>query len=271
MMNNSISSRYLKRLGISFTDKNLSLINEIQSKHIATFTFNSLAVLLNQELPLNTPALAKKIIDEGRGGYCFEHNKLLFDVLQELGFTVRPLLARVVYNRDVDVPRTHRITLLELQGEEYIVDVGFGHFGALEPIKLRGEKAVDQGDETYRIKQDQQGDYLFQIIKDDDFFTLYRFDLGSYTEADCGLSHFYSHKHPEAGFVKNLVVSRKFEHEVRSLRNHEYFLIKNGKTQITPVKTLDHFHSLLTGEFELDVDLAVSQFLFNKFVTKDPA
>ena len=46
-------------------------------------------------------------------------------------------MAKVIYNRDVDVARTHRITLLNLDGDDYIVDTGFGHFGARFPVKLQ--------------------------------------------------------------------------------------------------------------------------------------
>ncbi len=264
----TFSNRYLEHLGINSSNKNLALINEIQSKHIAAFSFNSLGVVLNQALPLETDALMEKIVEQGLGGYCFEHNKLLFDVLRELDFNARPLLARVVYNKDVDAPKTHRVTLLELNGERYIVDAGFGHYGARHPVKLDEELPADQGDATYRIKRDSAGDYQFQIVKGGDFFTLYRFDLGRYTEADCVVSHFYSHKYPQAGFVNNLVVSRKFESEIRSLRNHEYHLVQNGKAHITRISSVERLHSLLVVEFELDIDLAISEFLFTRFVTE---
>ena len=61
----------------------------------------------------------------------------MLSVLGELGFDARLLMAKVIYNRDVDVARTHRMTLLNLDGDDYIVDTGFGHFGARFPVKLQ--------------------------------------------------------------------------------------------------------------------------------------
>ena len=107
---------------------------------------------------------------------------LVFYVLADLQIDVRLLLARVVHNQDIDVPRTHRLTLLNFQGEDYIVDVGFGHLGARYPVKLDMGTEQNQGDNCYRIIENPQGEYHYQVFKNDDYFTLYIFDLNEYTE-----------------------------------------------------------------------------------------
>ena len=130
-------------------------------------------MVLGQDISLELGAIFTKVVEKRRGGYCFEHNKLVLNVLSQLGFEVRLLMAKVIYNRDVDVARTHRVTLLNLDGDDYIVDSGFGHFGARFRVKLE----QDQGDTIYRIIQNSQGDYCYQLFKDDFFFTLYTFSL----------------------------------------------------------------------------------------------
>ena len=114
MNNAQITQSYLADLTISEGPLAIDFLNELQSKHIAQYSFNNLAVILGQELPLDPESLFNKIVERRRGGYCFEHNKLVFTVLSELGFDVRLLLAKVIYNQDVDVARTHRVTLLTL-------------------------------------------------------------------------------------------------------------------------------------------------------------
>ena len=53
-----------------------------------------------------------------RGGYCFEQNGVFERVLRELGFNVRSLLGRVVLSNPPALPpRTHRLLLVELEGE----------------------------------------------------------------------------------------------------------------------------------------------------------
>ena len=244
-------------------------VRELQSKHIARYSFNSLAVVLGQEISLEIEAVFNKLAVNKRGGYCFEHNKLVMHVLAELGFDVRLLLAKVVYNRDIDVARTHRVTLLTLEGVDYIVDAGFGHFGARFPVKLELGLEQDQGDAVYRIIQNTKKDYCYQIYKDDAFFTLYTFNLHHYSEAECLPAHFYSHKSPEAAFVNNMVVCRKFYNDILSLRNNEFHRIRNGETVVTAITSAKQLHNILTSDFEMDLDFAIAEFLLSKFACID--
>ncbi len=263
-----MTQAYLADLDLSASSLDVDFLRELQSKHIARHSFNNLAVVLGQDISLELPIIFHKIVEKRRGGYCFEHNKLVFNVLAELGFEVRLLLARVVYNKDADVPRTHRITVLNLQGEDYIVDTGFGHFGARYPVKLELGLEQDQGDARYRIIKNSQGDYCYQVFKDGDFFTLYIFDLHHYSEAECLPAHFYSHQHPDAAFVNNMVVCRKYFNDIQSLRNGEYYRIQNNQTEITKITSVKILHQIFTEVFELDLDVAIAEFLFSKFITQ---
>lgn len=266
-----ITQAYLADLELPSSSLDINFLRELQSKHIARHSFNSLAVVLGQDLPLDAPSLFNKIVTQRRGGYCFEHNKLVMSVLSELGFKVQLLMAKVIYNRDVDVARTHRITLLSFQGEDYIVDAGFGHFGARFPVKLELGLDQDQGDARYRIIKNQQDEYCYQVFKDNEFFTLYTFNLHHYSEAECLPAHFYSHKHPDAAFVNNLVICRKHFNHIKSLRNGEFHRVQNGVTKTTYITTAAELHQMLTEVFELDVDIAISEFLYSKFISKQAA
>lgn len=260
-----VAKRYLADLTITHS-MNIEFLNELQSKHIARYSFNSLAVVLGQDISLEINDVFNKIVEKRRGGYCFEHNKLAMHVLSELGFDVRLLMAKVIYNRDVDVARTHRITLLTLEGENYIFDAGFGHFGARYPVKLELGLEQDQGDAIYRIIQNEKGDYCYQLLKENEFFTLYTFNLYHYSEAECLPAHFYSHKSPDAAFVNNMVVCRKFFNDILSLRNGELFRISNGETITTVITSAKQLHEILVADFELNLDVAISEFLYSKFI-----
>ena len=111
-----------------------------------------------------------KLLTRRRGGYCFEHNKLVLTVLSQLGFEVRVLLAKVIYNQEVEVAKTHRVTLLTLAGDDYIVDAGFGHLGARFPVKIELGLVQDQGDAQFRIIKNVKDEYCYQVFKDGAFF-----------------------------------------------------------------------------------------------------
>ncbi|MFT2111274.1 arylamine N-acetyltransferase family protein [Marinomonas sp. 2405UD68-3] len=272
VLSNSLQN-YLTDLELSFpVERSLSFVAALQNKHIAKYSFNSLAVVLGEEMPLEVDALSHKIVTRGLGGYCFEHNKLTFELLRELGYEVELKLARVLYNQKKQAPRTHRVTLLKHQASTYLVDTGFGAYGPNAPLLLEVDKEQAIGSETYRIislsseKQLDTTEYDVQILKDGAFFTLYRFDLADYSDADCQLAHFFSHKSPNAGFVNNLVISSKSDEIIIALRNHTFMTRINGEEETVLVTTPEALHSRLTVDFGLNIDSAITSHLFERFL-----
>src|SRR5262245_31633198 len=87
----------------------LETLNGIVRAHVQTIPFENLDVLLGRPIELDVESLERKLVAARRGGYCFEQNTLLLEVLGALGFTVRPLSARVRYQRprDYTPARTH--------------------------------------------------------------------------------------------------------------------------------------------------------------------
>ncbi|MBU1567864.1 MAG: arylamine N-acetyltransferase [Proteobacteria bacterium] len=253
MLNEKNIQNYLKIISVIQPEVSVSFLKELQNAHLGAFPFNNLGVLLHENLSLESQALFDRLVTQRRGGYCFEQNKILFEVLSQLGFQCDITLCRVLHNRNFDVPRTHRITKVTLADKNYIVDVGFGPLCPREPLLLDTDKPQDQGDAVYRIIQPDMGHYLIQKREVGGWFTLYSFDNGFYTEADCICGHHYSSTHPDAAFVNNLVVSLKSYDNVRLLRNGEFHFIKGGKTEITEISSEDRLGAILFQDFGLTV------------------
>src|SRR5690606_28116910 len=114
----------------------LAFLHQYVARHMALFTFNNLAVLLREPMPLDTPSLLEKVVRRGAGGYCFEHNKIACEALNYLGYSTRIVVGRVLNNYVRPVPRTHRITLVDIAAESYLVDVGFGPACPVAPIAV---------------------------------------------------------------------------------------------------------------------------------------
>ena len=73
----------------------LAVLRAIVAGHTAAIPFENLDVLARRPIRLDLPALREKLVHHQRGGYCFEHNLLLLDVLLALGFHAGGLAARV--------------------------------------------------------------------------------------------------------------------------------------------------------------------------------
>lgn len=188
----------------------------------------------------------------------------MHDVLQSLGFDVRILVARVVNNQDIDTPRTHRITLLEQDGDKYIVDVGFGAMCPKTPIKI---DTLNNSNEEYRIIKNCSDEFQLELLTPKGYFTLYKFDLGNYTQADCIMGNFYSSNHPNAVFVNNFVIALKLEGITLSLRNNSYHKISKNHTEIINITTSKQLYSIINDDFNIPITEEQSIKLFFRFAS----
>ena len=244
---------YFDRLNIVPQNLSFELVAELQRKHLAEFSFNNLAVLLGQAVSLDIGDIIEKIIVQNRGGYCFEHNKLMHCVLEELGFNVRCLLARVLNSKELETARTHRVTLLEWNSEFYIIDVGFGPNCPRGPIKVKlGEEFV-HGTYAYCLAESAYDDFQLELLTESGAYTLYAFNLEHYTDADCEMSNFYSSHHPETIFVVNLAISRIFDDVTLSLRNDQYHKIGASQTEIIQVENQQQLQNILADDFGIEL------------------
>ncbi|PCJ44994.1 MAG: arylamine N-acetyltransferase [Moraxellaceae bacterium] len=258
---------YFNRLNVDPQQLSLILVEEIQKKHIAEFCFNSLAVLLGRPISLDIEDIIGKFVLQNQGGYCFEHNKLIHDALDALGFSVRCLIAKMINNQDIDSPRTHRICLLEWQNEQYLIDVGLGANCPRKPIKIEAGLMSIQNDSSYRIVVNSNQDFQLELATGNGFFSLYTFNLNRYTEADCIMSNFYSSKHPDAVFVNNLVMSRILPEVTLSLRNDQYHRIGINHTDVIQISDYLQLQKIIKQDFDIELSEDESKTLYLKTCT----
>src|SRR5688572_7690959 len=119
-------ARYLARLGFDAPPPpTLDTLKTLQRRHCAAVPFETLDTLMHRRVDIDLGAVERKVLHDGRGGYCYELNQLFLALLRDLGFDARPLTGRVVMNRpDGVVPaRTHLISLVTIAGERWIADV----------------------------------------------------------------------------------------------------------------------------------------------------
>jgi N-hydroxyarylamine O-acetyltransferase len=110
-------------------------LRTVHARHPAAIPFKNLDPLLGRPVLLDLPSLQAKLVQQRRGGYCFEQNTLFAAALETLGFQITTLAARVVW-RSEDSPRTHMLISVNLNDGPYIVDVGFGGYLFAAPLKI---------------------------------------------------------------------------------------------------------------------------------------
>ena len=258
---------YLAALGLAPDEPSTGLLGELVRRHVATFAFSSVGPRLGDDLPLDVESLYDRIVVRRRGGYCFEQNGLMYEVLRDLGFAVDLCLARVIHNQDTHPALTHRVSIVRVDGVDAVVDVGFGPQGPPLPVALAPPAPsvpLSGVQRAYRVHEAVPGQFHMQVDTDEGWYSLYRFERVRYGQADCEVGHFYSHRHPEATFVNNLVASLILDDEVRSLRNREYRVLRPGGEERQVIQDAATLRALLGDALALHVSEAESRRLFEE-------
>jgi len=144
---------YLNTINESEKITNLADITTLIKNHIEKLPFCNIPILLQEEISLDLVEITEKMLSKHKGGYCFEHNKLMYEALLFLGFDVKPLFARVVNNQKIDVAKTHRTTLLTYENKHYLIDVGFGFMSPSQPIEFSTTPTTTTLNTSYSIKR----------------------------------------------------------------------------------------------------------------------
>lgn len=208
------TAAYLDRIGVTVGPGEaggLDLLRRIVRAHVATIPFENLDPFTGTEPPTTGEGVAAKLVAGGRGGWCFEHNRLLYDVLADLGHRVTPLVGRVRLGLDDDAPattRTHRLTLLRTVEGSVTADVGFGGTVPTEPLRLVTGTVQPTPHGDYRYRRDGDGTWLLQRRGAGDWTTQYTFDLTATPDVDYAMGSWYLTHHPDSGFRNGVVAAR---------------------------------------------------------------
>jgi N-hydroxyarylamine O-acetyltransferase len=216
---------YFARIGYTGPRKpTLETLCTLHALHPDAIPFENLSVLLGQEVRLDLDAIQVKLLASGRGGYCFEHNILFKAVLDALGFRTQPLAARVVWGLpSTELPaRLHTLTLVAIEGQHWIADVGFGVVTLTAPLRLDMRDAQETPHERFRIAVIEPEGYLLQVKLGEKWADVYRFDLIPQLSADYALGNFFVNSHPKSLFVNNLLAARAVLGTRYSLFNGEF-------------------------------------------------
>lgn len=247
---------YLERIGFSGdTAPTLATLAALQQRHLQQITFENLNPLLGLPVPLDIDSLQRKLITQGRGGYCFENNLLFMAVLEALGFTVRGITARVYWNapEGAQPPRSHMLLLVELDGKRYLSDVGFGGMTPTAPLRLDDTGTQPTPLEPFRVIPGDDH-YRLEVCLGEQWRLLYRFDLMTQGPIDFEMANWYVANHPDSKFVNNLIAVRTESDRRHTLLNTLYTVrYPDGSSEKHDIPNATALATLLTETFQINL------------------
>jgi N-hydroxyarylamine O-acetyltransferase len=127
---------YLRRLDYVGDPKpTVEVLRALHLAHVRTIAFENSSVLRGEAIVLDGPRLVSKLVEDGRGGFCYELNGAFAELLRSLGFTVELMPGRFWSDAGLGPPFEHLCLRVTVDGEPYLVDVGAG-FSFVEPLRL---------------------------------------------------------------------------------------------------------------------------------------
>jgi N-hydroxyarylamine O-acetyltransferase len=245
--------KYLQRIGTDQTNvsANLENLKLLQKNHLLNVPFENLDIHWKRPISLSNEKFYQKIVEEKRGGFCYELNGLFYELLTELGFESRMVSARVSRNDgSFGAEFDHLAILTKIADEEFLVDVGFGDF-AVEPLKFVLD--IEQTDKNGIFLIRNFDDDYFEVVKNDGdnwqseyIFKNIERNLSEFTE----MCNFHQTS-PESHFTRGKVCSILTENGRKTLTDNKFIeTIKGEKTEIA-VDLEEEFNRILHKEFNL--------------------
>jgi N-hydroxyarylamine O-acetyltransferase len=198
--------RYLARVGLlQAPAPDAAGLRQLMRSQLFHVPFENLSVQAGERISLEPEAIARKILEQGRGGYCYEVNGLFAMALSALGFRWRLIGARpMFYGRRW--AKTHVMLLVECADAQYLCDTGFGRFGLRAPLELRVSETGERQDwERFRLQQ-CAGEWVLQAWVDGAWENQVSFDEQPMEWVDFMPAHFFNSQSPESVFVQKLVI-----------------------------------------------------------------
>lgn len=199
--------KYLKRFDAYPIEENyLQDLAKLQSLHMQHIPFENLDVIRKVPIYLNLESIYDKVVNQRRGGYCYELNGLFCWLLQQIGFDAKMISATVMKpDGSYAKPDTHAAIIVELDAP-YLVDAGFGD-STISPIPLGGERHTDNSG-TYRIEEIETDVYELTRENDGDEKVLYRFMLDEKKLEDFHEGCIFNQVSEESTFTHDDIVTK---------------------------------------------------------------
>lgn len=199
---------YLGRIAYSGpTAPTAETLRAIHHAHLLAVPFENLDIALGRAIVVDEAAIVRKIVEQRRGGFCYELNGAFAALLRALEFRVTLLSARVSRAGGGEGPEFDHLTLRVDLDQPWLADVGFGE-SFLEPLRLEpGTEQVDPAG-TFRLLRIEERLQLEKLSPNRIWKRQYSFAQQPRNLGDFAAMCSYHQTSPESHFTQNRICTR---------------------------------------------------------------
>ncbi|MGZ0716990.1 arylamine N-acetyltransferase family protein [Pseudomonas palleroniana] len=246
---------YLQRLGgPNAVGVDFACLARLHEAHIAHIPFDMADGFLDAQVPFLLDDVAQKIVHEQRGGGCTQMNGIFAQALHSLGFQVRRTLAKTFQNGVCRELSTHMALLVDVEGQRWLCDVGFGLRGPIRPLSLdeRDDQVTQvQGCHRYRVKRLVTREWLVEYLRGESWQGLLVVRDADYPYEEFRVTHFYNTHSPTSLFAGNFICARPHWEGGDLLQNGTLVCVHAKRRTSYTARTLDELIGLLKSHFNI--------------------
>ncbi|RLD65459.1 MAG: arylamine N-acetyltransferase [Bacteroidetes bacterium] len=245
-------NKYLERILYSDSLKvNVETLYALHRKQLNHIPFENFNIVNKKKVILDLKHLENKIINNRRGGFCYELNALFYELLKQIGFDVKMIAARV-YNLAGDLGQEYdHMALIVQLDKTYLVDVGFGA-SFHEPLLLELETIQKDVNHYFKIAEYDEG-YLCLYWSEDgvNFTKKYLFTLKERKLSDFESMCNYHQSSPESIFTQKMICTKTTKNGRITLSDHKLITTIGNTKHEKLIMDEDELNKILEEKFDI--------------------
>jgi N-hydroxyarylamine O-acetyltransferase len=222
---------YLDRIGYAGPiHPTAEVLQSIHRPHLFTVPFENLDIGLGRKIVCDEEAFLRKIVEQRRGGFCYEMNGAFAALLRAMGFKVTLLSARVPHEDGTESPEFDHLTLRVDLESPRLADVGFGE-SFVDPLRLETGMEQTQANGSFRIVEEQGSLHLERSVLDGEWTRQYSFTLQPRRLEEFAPMCEYHQTSPESPFTRRRLCTLATPDGRITLSDRRLLVTQNGKRE----------------------------------------
>lgn len=244
---------YLQRIGARMPlQADLEHLNRLIYAHQCQVAFENLDIFeLDQRIDLGIQSLYDKIVVRKRGGYCFELNGLFLPLLKACGFQGYSCRCRIVRGKDYLPPSLHRGILVNLQGNLWFCDVGYGGPMPAGALKVTDGFKAEYCGQTFRIDRFDAYWWTVSYVGAKKTEQLIQFTTMPYEPVEFLLPNEYCSRNETSLFRTTRIVNRRTPEGSYGIKDDVFTIISSQKRTEKKIQSREELNLILKTYFDI--------------------
>ena len=240
---------YLDRIQYSGPiEANSETLRSLHRAHMLSVPFENLDIGLGRPIVCEQASFLQKIVEQRRGGFCYELNGAFAALLRALGFNVTLLSARVAREDGSASPEFDHLALRVDLEQPWLADVGFGD-SFVEPLPLITDVEHTHGTRAFRLVEEGSTVLMEMTDSQGNWKRQYSFKLTPRRLEEFKPMCHYHQTSPESHFTQKKICSMATPGGRITLADRRLIVTLNGKRKEVALDSDTEWLSALKDRF----------------------